>query len=153
MDEHISITIAAVFLISIACQWSAWRVKLPAILFLLLAGICAGPLTHWLIPDDLLGSLLFPFVSLSVAVILFEGSLTLKFHEIIGLQRVVQNMLTIGMLVTWAVTAVATRLVLGFSWEVAFLFGAIMIVTGPTVIVPMLRTVRPKASVASILRW
>ena len=153
LNEHITITIAAVFLVAIACQWLAWRVKLPAIIFLLLAGIAVGPLTHWLVPDQLLGNLLFPFVSLSVAVILFEGSLTLKFHEIIGLQRVVQNLVTIGMLVTWAVTTIATRLALGFSWEVAFLFGAVMVVTGPTVIVPMLRTVRPKASVANILRW
>ena len=153
MSEQITLTISAVLLIAIACQWLAWRVKLPAIIFLLLAGICAGPVSHWLIPDELLGDLLFPFVSLSVAIILFEGSLTLKFHEIIGLQRVVQNMVTIGMLVTWAITTISTRLVLGFSWEVSFLFGAVMVVTGPTVIVPMLRTVRPKASVANILRW
>jgi len=153
LNEHITVAISAVFLIAIACQWLAWRLKLPAIIFLLLAGVAAGPLNGWLRPDALLGELLFPFVSLSVAIILFEGSLTLKFHEITGLQHVVQNMLTIGMLVTWGVTAAATRLVMDFSWEVAFLFGAVMVVTGPTVIVPMLRTVRPKASVAGILRW
>lgn len=153
MNEHVTVTIALVFVTAIACQWIAWRLNLPAIIFLLLAGIAAGPLSGWLVPDALLGTLLFPFVSLSVAIILFEGSLTLKFHEIRGLQRVVRNMLTIGMLATWMVTAAGARMVLGFSWEVAFLFGAVMVVTGPTVIIPMLRTVRPKASVANILRW
>jgi NhaP-type Na+/H+ or K+/H+ antiporter len=153
LSEHVPFVIAAVFLTAMACQWLAWRVKLPAIIFLLLAGIWAGPLSHWLVPDALLGRLLFPFVSLSVAIILFEGSLTLKFQEIVGLQRVVQNLVTIGMLVTWGVTTIATRVLLEFSWEISFLFGAVMVVSGPTVILPMLRTVRPKATVASILRW
>jgi CPA1 family monovalent cation:H+ antiporter len=146
-------TLAGIGLLAIACQWLAWRVKLPAILFLLLAGIVAGPVTGWLDPNALFGELLFPFVSLAVAVILFEGSLTLRFDEIRGLQRVVRNLVTIGVLVTWLVTALATHYLLGFSWELAFLFGAISVVTGPTVIVPMLRTVRPKARVASVLRW
>jgi NhaP-type Na+/H+ or K+/H+ antiporter len=70
----------------------AWRIKLPAIIFLLFAGIAAGPLTGILNTDALLGALLFPFVSFSVAIILFEGALTLKFDDIIGLQTVVRNM-------------------------------------------------------------
>ncbi|MBW2187944.1 MAG: cation:proton antiporter, partial [Deltaproteobacteria bacterium] len=100
-----------------------------------------------------MGDLLFPFVSLSVAVILFEGSLTLKYREICGMQKVLRNMLTIGLCVTWAITTLATRWALGFDWELCFLFGAVSVVTGPTVIAPMLRIVRPKASIANILRW
>jgi CPA1 family monovalent cation:H+ antiporter len=153
MHESILVTLAGVLLAAILCQWIAWRVRLPAIIFLLATGIAAGPLLGILDPDALLGDLLFPFVSLSVAVILFEGSLTLKFHEIRGLGHVIRRMITLGMLVTWLITTAATRLALGFSWEVAFLFGAIVVVTGPTVIVPMLRTVRPSAAVANILRW
>lgn len=137
----------------IACQWLAWRVKLPAILFLLTAGIVAGPLTGLLQTDVLFGDLLFPFISLSVAVILFEGSLTLKFHQIIGLTKVVRRIISLGTLITLIITATVTRLVLNFPWELALLFGAITVVTGPTVIVPMLRTVRPTAPVANILRW
>lgn len=145
--------LAAVVFTGILCQWFAWRVKLPAILFLLFAGIIAGPLTGWLNSDALFGDLLFPFISLSVAVILFEGSLTLRFHQIAGLGRVVRNMISFGVLITWLITAVATRLVFDFPWGLALLFGAITSVTGPTVIVPMLRTVRPSAAVANILRW
>lgn len=153
MDEHILIVIACLFVVSSLCQWMAWRVKLPAIIFLLLTGILVGPVLGVLHPDRLMGDLFFPFVSLSVAIILFEGSLTLKFRDILGLQAVVRNMVSFGMLVTWFITAVTARYAVGLSWEVAFLFGAINVVTGPTVIVPMLRTVRPSVSISNILRW
>jgi len=92
-------------------------------------------------------------VSLAVAIILFEGSLTLKFHEIRGLQKVVRNMLTIGVAITWASITLATHYLLDFAWSLSLLFGAMMVVTGPTVIVPMLRTVRPNATISNILRW
>lgn len=153
MHEQAIFALSAVLLAGMGCQWVAWRLKLPAILFLLICGILAGPVLHWLHPDQLFGALLFPFISLSVAVILFEGSLTLKFEDIPGLEKVIRNMITFGVVITWMITAMATRWLLRFPWEVCFLFGAIMVVTGPTVIVPMLRSVRPKENVAHILRW
>ncbi len=153
MHEVVIFKLAGIGIISILCQWIAWRVKLPAILFLLLAGIVAGPGTGWLKPDETFGDLLLPFISLSVAVILFEGSLTLKLKEIRGLEIVVRRLVTTGVIVTWLIISFATYYVLDFSWKLAFLFGAITVVTGPTVVVPMLRTVRPKAAVAKILRW
>lgn len=153
MYEHTVIAFAGIGLIAIACQWFAWWVKLPAILFLLLAGLVAGPVSGWLHPDALFGDLLFPMVSLAVAVVLFEGSLTLRFEDIRGLERVVRRLVSSGLLVTWLVTSVAARLFLDLSWSLAFLFGAVTVVTGPTVIVPMLRTVRPSARLANILRW
>ncbi|MCH8078381.1 MAG: sodium:proton antiporter [Proteobacteria bacterium] len=137
----------------IACQWLAWRARLPAILLLLLCGMIIGPVTGLLNPDDLFADLLFPMISLSVAVILFEGSLTLKLDEIRGLASVVRNLITVGVLITWLITAVATHYLIGFPYELAFLFGAVVVVTGPTVIVPILRTVRPNAKIANILRW
>jgi NhaP-type Na+/H+ or K+/H+ antiporter len=153
MVEHILPAIAILLVVCTLCQWLAWRVKLPAIIFLLLVGILSGPILGIFDPQALLGDLFFPFISLSVAIILFEGSLTLKFSEIRGLEKVVRNMVSIGMLVTWMITALVTRFALDLSWQVAFLFGAITVVTGPTVIVPMLRTVRPTAAVSNILRW
>ena len=87
-------------------------------------------------PEQLLGNLFFPFVSMSVAIILFEGSLTLNFREISGLQSVVRNMVSFGMLVTWVITAVAARYAIGLSWSIALVFGAITVVSGPTVIAP-----------------
>jgi CPA1 family monovalent cation:H+ antiporter len=151
--EQIVLQFAGVLLLGITCQWLAWRAKLPAILFLLVAGIAVGPVLGWLRPDALLGDLLFPMVSLAVAVILFEGSLTLRFREIRGLERVVRRALTSGLLVTWGVTTVAAHWAVGFDWEVALLFGSLVVVTGPTVVAPMLRTVRPTARVAEVLRW
>jgi len=153
MEEHTILVIAGITVLGIACQWFAWWVKLPAILFLLLAGIVVGPVTGLVQPDALFGGLLFPIVSLSVAVILFEGSLTLKFAEIEGLETVVKRMVTTGLLVTWLVVAVTTYVLLDFAPALAVLFGAITVVTGPTVIVPLLRTVRPTAHVSRILRW
>ncbi|RRQ20016.1 cation:proton antiporter [Thiohalobacter thiocyanaticus] len=153
MHTDIMLTLALIGLLAILCQWFAWWVKLPAILFLLLTGIVAGPMTGWLNPDALFGELLFPIISLSVGVILFEGALTLRFREIVGLETVVRRMVSSGVLVTWAVVSAATYYLLAFPLELAILFGAIMVVTGPTVIVPMLRTVRPNARISNILRW
>ena len=153
MHDDVVIALAGIGIIGIACQWIAWRMKLPAILFLLLAGILAGPVSGWLKPDQAFGQVLFPIISLSVAVILFEGSLTLKFKDIRGLQTVVRHLVTTGVLVTWGIITLATHWLLDFTWKLSLLFGAITVVTGPTVVVPMLRTVRPTANVANILRW
>ncbi|MFB3101057.1 MAG: cation:proton antiporter, partial [Gammaproteobacteria bacterium] len=153
MNSHILISLAGIGVLGIACQWLAWWARLPAILFLLLCGMIVGPVTGILRPDDLFAELLFPIVSLSVAVILFEGSLTLKLDEIRGLASVVRNLITIGVIITWLITAVATHILIGFPYELSFLFGAVVVVTGPTVIMPILRTVRPNAKIANILRW
>ncbi len=153
MSENTLLVLAGIGILAILCQWFAWWVKLPAILFLLLADIVVGPVLGALDPDALFGHLLFPIVSLSVAVILFEGALTLKLAEIKGLETIVRRMVSTGMLSTWIVTTLSTRILLDFSWELSLLFGAVTVVTGPTVIVPMLRTVRPNARIANILRW
>ncbi|MDM7862272.1 sodium:proton antiporter [Alteromonas sp. ASW11-36] len=151
--ENLSVILVVVGLLSIACQYLAYRIKLPAILFLLLAGIIVGPGTNLINADELFGELLFPVVSLSVAIILFEGALTLKFSDISGHGKMVRNLCSIGVLVTWLVATPAAHFALGLSWELSALFGAIVTVTGPTVIVPMLRTVRPSTKIANILRW
>lgn len=151
MDKPL--VIGLLFLVAFACQWAAWRSKLPAILFLLLSGLILGPVTDLFDPDELLGDLLFPFVSLSVAIILFEGSLTLHFSEVRQLGKVVHKLVTIGALTGWCVTSIAAYFLFDLQPGMAVLFGAVTVVTGPTVIVPMLRTVRPSAKVAKILRW
>ncbi|MBR9787564.1 MAG: sodium:proton antiporter [Vibrionaceae bacterium] len=148
-----ALILSVVGVIGLGCQWLAWRLRLPAILFLLLAGLIVGPLMQWLKPDEILGNLLFPLVSLAVAVILFEGSLTLNFKEIRGVSGSVWSIVSFGAIISWAVTSVATHYFLGFSWELAMLFGSLTVVTGPTVIVPLLRTVRPNSKLANILRW
>ena len=151
--EHVTASLALLGLVSLFCQWLGWKFRLPAILPLLIAGLLLGPAFGLLQPDELFGDLLFPIISLGVAVILFEGSLTLNFKEIKSHGRMVTSLVTVGAAVTWAVTTLAAHWLVGFSVEIAMLFGALVVVTGPTVIVPMLRSVRPTAKLASILRW
>ena len=153
MESQILITLAGIGMLGIICQLVATWVRLPAILFLLLSGILVGPITGHLNPDQLFGDLLFPFVSLAVAVILFEGSLTLKLVEIKNLKSVVRNLITTGALITLIVTALATHYLAGLDLNISFLFGAVVTVTGPTVIIPMLRTVKPNANISNVLRW
>lgn len=138
---------------SLAAQWLAWLLRLPAILPLLIFGVLLGPATHILQPDLLFGNLLFPLVSLSVAIILFEGALTLRFSEIRGLGGVVRNLVTVGMLITFLVISIACHLLLHFSAELSALVGAVTVVTGPTVIAPLMRVVRPKNTINQVLRW
>ncbi|MGM0767829.1 MAG: cation:proton antiporter [Pseudomonadota bacterium] len=145
--------LASIGVLSLFCQWLAWRVRMPAILFLLAGGIAAGPLFGFLTPEAVFGDLLFPLISLSVAIILFEGSLTLRYEEIRGHGKMVRNLIPVGSIVTCLIGTLAARWMLDVSWEVALLFGAISIVTGPTVIAPLLRSVRPDAKLANILRW
>jgi NhaP-type Na+/H+ or K+/H+ antiporter len=147
------VVLSAIFVAGFACQWIAWRVKLPSILFLLLTGIFAGPVMGWLDPEALLGDLLMPVVSIAVAIILYEGSLTLKLSEIRGHGAVVRNLVTVGVAITWFVATLAAHLVLDWDIYLAALFGGIVTVSGPTVIMPLLRTIRPTRAVASVLRW
>lgn len=145
--------LASIGVISLFCQWLAWRVRMPAILFLLAGGIAAGPFFGFLVPEAVFGELLFPVISLAVAIILFEGSLTLRLAEIRGHGKMVRNLIPVGSIVTCIVGTLSVRWLLDVSWPVALLFGAISIVTGPTVIAPLLRSVRPKSNLANILRW
>ncbi len=107
----------------------------------------------WLDPDQLFGDFLFPFVSLSVAIILFEGSLTLEASQIRGLTKVIQRLTIVGAITTLVVVCIGTKFFMDLPWSICLLFGALMVVTGPTVVVPMLRTIRPNSNISSVLRW
>ena len=146
--------IAGVLVTGVLCQWIAWRIKLPAIIPLLAAGLIVGPLLlDVLHPQEALGNLFFPLISVSVAIILFEGALTLDFREVRHVVGPVRRLILVGSLVTWGGGAVAARYITGLDWNLALLFGALVVVTGPTVISPLLRNVRPTANVASVLKW
>ena len=139
--------------IGIAAQWLAWYLKQPSILFLLLIGIVVGPVLGVFDPDLVLGELMFPFISLGVAIILFEGSLTLEFDEIKQHGTVVQMLVSVGVLITIAIVALSTYLLFDVDPLIALLFGALVCVTGPTVIMPLLRSVRPNKTISNILKW
>jgi NhaP-type Na+/H+ or K+/H+ antiporter len=153
LTENLLLGITGIIILGITAQWLAWRLGLPSILLLLFFGFAAGPVTGFLDPDQLLGQLLFPLVSASVAIILFEGGLSLKFNELRETRRAIRNLIFIGGLLTWIMATAAAYFILEFAFPIALLFGAILVVTGPTVIIPLLRDVRITSRVASILKW
>ena len=153
MHQSIIIGLAVIVALGISAQWLAWRLKVPSILLLLIFGFLAGPVTGFIHPDELFGELLFPFVSVSVAIILFEGGLSLKFSELRGVGGVVQLLVTLGALVTWGVISLAAYYILNLELLLAVLLGAVLVVTGPTVVIPLLRQVRPSSRVSSVLKW
>ncbi|MFM9874599.1 MAG: cation:proton antiporter [Fimbriimonadaceae bacterium] len=154
MEERLGILLAAVFLLGIGAQWIAWRIRTPAILLLLLFGLGAGPFTGFLKPDEVFGQeLLLQIVQFSVGVILFEGGMSLRFSEVKKVGGTVLSLVTLGMLVSWGVSTVAARFILNFDWSLSMLIGAVLVVTGPTVVGPLLRQIRPKKTVASVLKW
>lgn len=148
-----ALLLSGVLALGMGAQWLAWYLKQPSILFLLLIGILIGPVLGYFQPDEVLGNLLFPFISLGVAIILFEGSLTLEFHEIKQHGRMVQNLVSIGVVITIAVISLTAYLLFDMDPKVALLFGALVCVTGPTVIAPLLRSVSPKKNISNILKW
>lgn len=120
MHDTILLSLTAIVVLGIFAQWLAWRVKVPAILFLLLTGIVIGPALGWLQPDELFGELLFPIVSLAVGVILFEGSLTLRFREIRGVSATILRLVSIGAAVSWFVAATAAHFSSGWTGRSPF---------------------------------
>jgi NhaP-type Na+/H+ or K+/H+ antiporter len=153
LSEEILVGLASIIILGILAQWLAWRLHLPSILLLLIFGFLAGPITGTIHPDEVFGELLFPLVSISVAVILFEGGLSLRLSELKKGGRIIRNLTTIGVLITWVLTSGAAYLVLGIEFWPAVLLGAILVVSGPTVIIPLLRQVRPKGNIGSIVKW
>jgi NhaP-type Na+/H+ or K+/H+ antiporter len=151
--ETVLYTLIAIVVLGVLAQWIAWRFRLPSILLLLSIGVLAGPVLGILDPDRLLGDLLLPLVSLSVAIILYEGGLSLRYRELREVGSVVRNLCTIGVAVTWMGAATSARYVFDIPWSFALLVGALFIVTGPTVIGPMLRQIRPTGGVGPILKW
>lgn len=133
-------------------QWMAWRLRVPVILVLLVAGLTAGPVTGVFDPDEMLGDLLFPAVSLAVGIILFDGSLHLGVRQLRAAGRVSIMLITVGASVSFVLTTVLAMWVLDRPLGQAAMLGAILMVTGPTVIGPLLRQVRPKGRVGPILQ-
>ncbi|MGB8705398.1 MAG: cation:proton antiporter [Gillisia sp.] len=161
------VELAGLIIFGILAQWMAWKTKTPAILPLILIGLLVGPLstfvtddgTKWLEPiwngqEGLFpGESLFYFVSLAISIILFEGGLTLKESEVGHIGPVILKLISIGTVVTFFGAGVAVHFIYDFSWQISFLFSSLIIVTGPTVISPILRNVPLKKHVSSILKW
>lgn len=167
------VELASIIILGIFAQWLAWRFKVPAILPLILIGLAVGPFAPYWMSGEFLehgkdkwlnpindghsglfpGNNLFYFVELSIGIILFEGGLTLKRNEISSIGSIVGKLISIGSFVTFACSTLAAHYIVDLSWSLSFLFAALIIVTGPTVIAPILRNIPLKKDVANILKW
>ena len=159
--------LAGIIILGILAQWFAWKFKIPAILPLILIGLFVGPIAtilsedgnKWIEPiwngeNGLFpGESLFYFVSLAISIILFEGGLTLKLNEIKNVGPVISKLITLGSIVTFFGAAIAVHYIFNLSWEISFLFSGLIIVTGPTVITPILRNIPLKKDVCAVLKW
>ncbi|MDC3414578.1 cation:proton antiporter [Terrihalobacillus insolitus] len=153
MVDSILSEIMLIGLLGIGSQWLSWRYRMPAIVVMAVAGLLAGPIGQVIQPEQDFGELYEPIISIAVAIILFEGSLNLDLKEIRGLGRPVLRIVTIGAFLSWLLGSLAAHYVAGLSWVVSFVIGGLFIVTGPTVILPLLRQSKLKPRPAKILKW
>ncbi|NNK70949.1 MAG: cell shape-determining protein, partial [Flavobacteriaceae bacterium] len=162
------VELAGIIILGILAQWVAWRFKIPAILPLILIGLFVGPIWAEFLSDDgqkwiepiwngtrglFPGEGLYYFVSLAISIILFEGGLTLKRSEIQNVGPVITKLITVGAAVTFIGAGIVAHYLFGLSWELSFLFSGLIIVTGPTVITPILRNIPLKKDVSTVLKW
>ncbi|MBQ4820024.1 sodium:proton antiporter [Aquimarina sp. MMG016] len=161
------VELAGIVILGILAQWVAWKFKIPAILPLILIGLLVGPIATLFTEDGTKliepiwdgskglfpGESLFYFVSLAIGIILFEGGLTLRRSEILNVGPVIVKLITVGAVVTFFGAGFAAHFVFGLSWPISFLFSSLIIVTGPTVITPILRNIPLKKDVSAILKW
>jgi NhaP-type Na+/H+ or K+/H+ antiporter len=161
--------LAGIIILGIFAQWLAWRIKVPAILPLILIGLIVGPFSTFFTADGnkliepllsdeapngmFVDDYLFSFVSLAIGIILFEGGLTLRWKEISGVGPTIVRLITVGPIVTLIGGGLAAHYLLGLNWPIAFLFGALVIVTGPTVIAPILQNIPLNRNVSTVLKW
>lgn len=160
--------LAGIIILGILAQWVAWKLKIPAILPLILIGLLVGPIASEFLSDDgtkwiepiwngekglFPGDGLYYFVSLAISIILFEGGLTLKRSEIKNVGPVITKLITLGSAITFFGAGIIAYLIFGLSWELSFLFAGLIIVTGPTVITPILRNIPLKKDVSTVLKW
>ena len=160
--------LAGIIILGILAQWVAWRFKIPAILPLILIGLLVGPIAAEFLSEDgskwiepvwngeyglFPGESLYYFVSLAISIILFEGGLTLKRSEIKHVGPVITKLITVGSAITFLLAGVLAHFIFRLSWEISFLFSGLIIVTGPTVITPILRNIPLKKDVSTVLKW
>jgi len=147
------VAFALVGALGVGSQWIAWRLRMPAIVLMLVAGLLVGPVLGIFDPGRDIGPLMGPMIAIAVAIILFEGGLTLNFHHLQDATIGVKRLVFIGAPLGWLTSALALHYGAGLSWSSSAVFGGIMIVTGPTVIAPLLRTAKLARRPAALLQW
>lgn len=149
--QNPALTVALAVAAGMVAHVVARHLKVPSIVLLLLTGALLGPELAGVVRPETLGRALLDLVGMAVAVILFEGGLSLSIHRLRGEVRTLRRLITIGALVTAVGTALAARLLLDWPWELAIPFGALLVVTGPTVVQPVLRRVPVRQNLTTIL--
>ncbi|MEP3297360.1 MAG: sodium:proton antiporter [Pseudoruegeria sp.] len=145
--------IALVGAVGVGAQWLAWRLRVPGIVLMLLAGVLIGPVFGLFDPERDIGPLTSPMISIAVAVILFEGGMTLNVHNLKDAVTGVRRLVVIGAPLGWLMSTLTLHYAAGLGWQSSAVFGGIMIVTGPTVIAPLLRAARLSRRPATLLQW
>ena len=153
MEEAALISIVAILALGIFSQWLAWKIQWPSIFIMSIAGLLIGPIFGWVNPEVALDELYSPLISLAVAIILFEGSSNLDFREIKDISKSVFRVVTLGAFLAWILGSFTAHFIAGLTWEVSFIIGGLFVVTGPTVIIPLLRNAKLKARTAAVLKW
>src|SRR5699024_2964444 len=118
-----------------------------------IVGLLIGPIAGFINPGEALGDLYSPLISLAVAIILFEGSSSLDLREIKGISKSVFRIITAGAFIAWILGSLSAHFIAWLSLEVSFIIGCLFVVTGPTVIITLLRNAKLHPRVAVVLKW
>ncbi|WP_164669317.1 cation:proton antiporter [Virgibacillus doumboii] len=153
MEQAALLSIVVIIVLGIFSQWLAWRVQWPSIVIMSVAGLLIGPIIGLINPEEALGELYSPLISLAVAIILFESSSGLDFRELKGLSKSVFRVAAAGAFLAWIGGSLAAHYIAGLNFAISFIIGGLFIVTGPTVIIPLLRQAKLKPRVATVLKW
>lgn len=152
-ESEILNSIGIIIFFATLCQYLAWKTKVPAIVLLTIAGVILGPLTNVITPSQIFGNLFHILIELAVVILLFEGGLNLKFSELRSISFGVKRIISLGVFFNGTLTSLAAHYIAGFSWEISAVLGSILLVTGPTVIIPMLRQVNLSKKISQYLKW
>ncbi len=154
MNLPITVSVSLIIFLGILSQWIAWRISRPAIVIMSVCGLVIGPLLGLINPSQILGDQIYKsIISISVALILFEGSLSLNFDEIEDTRIAIKKIVIFGALIAWILGSISAHFFAGLSITTSLVIGAILIVTGPTVVLPLLRQAKLDSRVASVLKW
>ena len=152
-SEAVLQTLALAIFLGILAQFVASKLKLPSIIFLMLFGIVAGPEVLHLLHSRELTDIISALISVGVAIILFEGGMTLNIQDLKSAPRAIVNIIVFGPFITMATIAVCLHYILDLNWGISALTGAILTVSGPTVVTPLLARVRVDRKLKEVLNW
>ncbi len=146
-------SIGVILFFALIAQYLGYKFKISTIALLSLFGLLIGPLFKLVEPEKILGHLFHMVIEFAIVILLFEGGLNLRFKDLKGSSQGIKQLIGFGIFTNWIVTTLAAHYIGQLSWSLSFLIGAILIVTGPTVVIPCLRQVSLPAKINQYLKW